>query len=63
MTICNYIESYIDKVRGRRVNLWQRGDYLYELAQGASNVKWFHDMGVEEVREYLSQNFYELIEA
>lgn len=60
MSMCHYIESYRDKVHGRRVSLWQRDHYMYELATGATHIRWFNDMSLDEVRDELKANHYEV---
>lgn len=58
MYICNYIASYNDNVLGRRVALWQRGNYLYELSHAAQHIRWFHDMSLEDVHKWLAENYF-----
>lgn len=57
MSVCHYIESYIDR-EGARVSVFQRGNYLYELAKQVRHVRWFNDMSLDQVREWLNDNGY-----
>ncbi len=57
MYLCHYIESYHDRL-GRRVSVFQRGNYRYELSQGAKHLRWFDDMSLDDVRRCLEAEGY-----
>jgi len=60
--ICHYIEAYRDP-EGRRVAVWHRGNYLYELSLvPCTHLRWFDDMSLDEVRSLLSAEGYTLWE-
>ena len=57
--MCHFIEAWYHPELCQRVILWQRADYCYELSAGTKHIRWFDNMSLDDVREFLIQNLFQ----